>query len=456
VLFRSQHALGLSAQHAGSNAMNARQSRWAAALLLLLAWSCLAAWQRREFVHERDLARDALRRQAAGVRQVLAAALRSHRRMGRLFDEQLQGVLDELESAPDVLAVEIADDRGEYKLSTGRVDLLSPMRDAEVWLPGGLQTGAQIDVDVEPAGRGGRGPAWRRTAEPVSTTRRFAVTLLMDRTATEAAVARAARLRLVLAAGGAVVIGSLALGAAAFVRAIRASARAESLRAETQRLRELSQAAAGLAHETRNPLGVVRGGLQRLTEEQRDGADNHRQYKLLIEECDRVTTRINQFLAYARPPAPTLRSVDLAPLTIELQALLQPDLEHRGVRLQCRVPAAHRWVRADPELLRQILFNLLQNAIAFSPQGETIDLDLAASPAGELHIAVADRGPGVDPADRSSLFTPYFTQRAGGAGLGLAIVNRLAQAQGWRVSYVDRPGGGALFRIEGIRGERAP
>ena len=111
-----------------------------------------------------------------------------------------------------------------------------------------------------------------------------------------------------------------------------------------------------------------------------------------------------------------------------------------------------RSIRADREMLRQALFNLAQNAIQFSPEGQTVEIGVDCGQDGTCTVEVADRGPGVAPEAVDSLFTPYHTTRPDGTGLGLAIVSRIAGAHGWRVEYVPRPGGGAAFRLSRIQG----
>jgi signal transduction histidine kinase len=237
---------------------------------------------------------------------------------------------------------------------------------------------------------------------------------------------------------------------------VRARGRATVLETETRYLRELSQAAAGLAHETRNPLGLIRGWTQRLAQSDVDDPERREHTRAVIEECDRVTARINQFLAFARPHEPTPEPVELDRLIDELAMILQPDLETKNVALERDVPASSATVRADRELLRQALFNLVQNAIHFSPEGAEVGIRLDCGQNGGCRIVVADRGPGVAPDAVDSLFSPYFTTRADGTGLGLAIVKRIASLHGWRVTYSPRPEGGSIFSLDGIHGPTGP
>jgi len=219
---------------------------------------------------------------------------------------------------------------------------------------------------------------------------------------------------------------------------------------EARHLRELSQAATGLAHETRNPLGLIRGWTQRLAQANVTTAQRQEHAQAVMEECDRVTARINQFLAFARPRDPQLAAVDLAMMLTELAAILQPDLESAGLSLKSNVAPAMRLVLADFEMLRQALFNLLQNAIQFSPARAAIDVSVGVVAGHVGTIRVADRGPGVPSESLESLFTPYFTTRVQGTGLGLAIVRHLAALHGWQVTYSPRDGGGAVFEIGGV------
>jgi two-component system sensor histidine kinase HydH len=171
-----------------------------------------------------------------------------------------------------------------------------------------------------------------------------------------------------------------------------------------------------------------------------------------LEECDRVTARINQFLAFARPTPPKLAAVAACPLCAELAVILQPDLETKDLQLVCETADDDGPLQADPELLRQAIFNLVQNAIQFAPRGDRVTLALTTTANGEHSIEVRDRGPGVAEQDVPNLFTPYFTTRPDGTGLGLAIVRRIAAAHGWEVTYRPRPGGGSIFALEGIHG----
>jgi two-component system sensor histidine kinase FlrB len=169
----------------------------------------------------------------------------------------------------------------------------------------------------------------------------------------------------------------------------------------------------------------------------------------ILEECDRVTTRINQFLAFARPPLQHLGTVDCEVLIEELRAVLDPDLREKQLCLRWEISPSSRFIQADRELLRQILFNLLSNAIAFSPPSEVVEVRILPDGPKSWRIEVHDRGPGVPEANREHLFRPYFSTRPGGTGLGLAIVARICEVCGWKVGYQSRAEGGTCFYMVG-------
>jgi signal transduction histidine kinase len=231
---------------------------------------------------------------------------------------------------------------------------------------------------------------------------------------------------------------------------VEARGREKILETEARHLRELSQAAAGLAHETRNPLGLIRGWTQRLAGLTTNTAEQQGHAQAVIEECDRVTARINQFLAFARPCEPDMKAVAPQEIADELSVILQPDLEAKNLSLVCRVSEATRELQADRELLRQALFNLVQNAIQFAPAGDTVTISFEPDGSGRCRVDVADHGPGVAADAVESLFTPYFTTRSDGTGLGLAIVRRIASSHGWHVDYRPGTGGGSVFSLHGI------
>jgi len=214
-------------------------------------------------------------------------------------------------------------------------------------------------------------------------------------------------------------------------------------------LRELNIAAAGLAHETRNPLNIVRGLAQMITK-QEDASPETRQKSLEItEEVDRVTGRLNEFIEYSRPreakPAPT----HLHTVVHEVERALESDREDKAIQFTLTGPDLV--VEADESLLRQLLFNLMLNSMqAVSREGK-VEVIVGNGLAGRAYLEVRDNGPGVPENAREDIFRPYFTTHEGGTGLGLAVVRQIALAHGWDIQYLPGENGGARFRVSGLQ-----
>ncbi|NMC20365.1 MAG: hypothetical protein GYA33_08080 [Thermogutta sp.] len=427
----------------------------AAALVCATLAVGIAVWQYGELWKDRRAAESVLRRQAESIQRAISGNLRSHRRLGAYFDQQIATFLEEMVASQDVLGVSILDESGREVIHAGET-IPTTVQGEEAWSEQGFLSRREIDVSpLSPAGGGpfgpGRGFGRGRWGPPAASADsvfinggRFQCVILLDRTAFDAQAARMVRLRWGLIAAG---VGACALlwgGWILGLRVLTLSHRKRLAELQSRHWEELSHAAAGLAHETRNPLGSIRGWAQRLAENGVPPSTVASQARIIMEECDRITARFNQFLSFARPYHAHPQAVDLETLFGELISLLDADAASRGLRLDAR--AETPWVAADPNLLRQALFNLLHNALRYSPNGGTIELRAFQESPHLKVIEVRDRGPGVPEESRPRLFTPYYTTSEG-TGLGLAIVRRIADTHGWSVEYRPREGGGAVFRL---------
>jgi len=445
-----------------------RWQPWTTVVVVVLASGVLAWWQHHEYLHERKLTRETLYGQAHSVMNALVGGIRAHRNRGRFFADQMQGSLAGLVRTPsDILAVAFRSDDGRLVLSAGKTELLdtsSPIVAGDFWDAAGFRLVEHLELSPAQGGvhegggrgRGGRDagheslsgtPGHTDAERPFSAGGQFAVILVLDRSQVDARCRRAAWLRSSVVAAGALVLFCVSL---AWRVTVRAAGRARALETEARHLRDLSQAAAGLAHETRNPLGLIRGWTQRLAQSGLPRGEQQEQAQAVVEECDRVTARINQFLAFARPCEPQLESVDVKEVVDELVLLLEPDLDANNVTLNQMTLSPDKTAEADREMLRQALFNLIQNAVQASPDGQAVDVSMRRGQDGGSRIEVADRGPGVSAETVESLFTPYFTTRPDGTGLGLVIVRHIASAHGWQSGYTPRPGGGSIFWLDRI------
>ena len=214
-------------------------------------------------------------------------------------------------------------------------------------------------------------------------------------------------------------------------------------------LSQMNFAAAGLAHETRNPLNLIRGLAQMITLQAGDAPKLREHASTIIEEADRVTVQLNEFINYSKPREAHFAPVEISRLVADVGRTLLPDFEDK--QIQFIAPAAPLSVQADEQLLRQALFNLLLNAVQAVEQGGRVEVRCAASSAEDAVLEVCDDGPGVPEAERANIFKPYVTMRPKGVGLGLAIVQQIVSAHRWEVACLANEPRGALFRVSHLK-----
>jgi len=225
-----------------------------------------------------------------------------------------------------------------------------------------------------------------------------------------------------------------------------AIAAARARLAQSEKLAALGQLAATVAHEVRNPLGVMRSAAQTLAETAPIDVDGAQASTFIIAEIDRLANVVNSLLAFARPLHVDPRPVDVGELFERAILLARDELASKRLRVDRPASTALQAVEADPDLLCQVLLGLLANAAEAAPPGSAIALDVRAAD-GMVQLSVLDAGPGIAAELRGRIFEPFFTTRPRGTGLGLAIARQIIEAHGGRIEAGDAPGGGARFTI---------
>ncbi|MCB1009550.1 MAG: GHKL domain-containing protein [Acidobacteria bacterium] len=234
---------------------------------------------------------------------------------------------------------------------------------------------------------------------------------------------------------------------------VRRGERLEAQAAEAERLAYLGTLAAGLAHEIRNPLNSLSLNMQMLEEEIAEPRQRSAQQRLLAitrSELGRLERLVTDFLSYARP-RPLRREVLPARELLEaVREVLAAQAAASGFALELRDEGQGVAVQVDPELMRQLLLNLVQNAIAATEgSGRKPRIELGVRRRGPVvELSVADNGVGIPSEELEKVFDLFYSTRKGGTGLGLAIVERIATAHGGTVSLESEPGRGTTFRIE--------
>jgi signal transduction histidine kinase len=273
--------------------------------------------------------------------------------------------------------------------------------------------------------------------------------LVMSTQRVRAAVSYDLWLRLIISGLASISVVGLALAWSNLVKSSELEVRLVRAAELNTRLREMSLAAAGLAHETKNPLNIIRGLAQLVCKQPEVPPEVRAKSQAIIDEADRVTGQLNEFINFSRPrqlkPAP----VALSSTVGEVVRALGPDLEEKAIRLQVQpdLPV----IEADEQQLRQALFNLLINAIQALPRGGEIQISGVRKSSTDATLEIRDNGPGVPPERRTDVFKPYFTTNQNGTGLGLAVVQQIVLAHGWEIECLASEPHGAVFRISHLR-----
>jgi two-component system sensor histidine kinase HydH len=210
----------------------------------------------------------------------------------------------------------------------------------------------------------------------------------------------------------------------------------------------VGQIAAGVAHELRNPLTSVKLLVQtNLREATRLGFASE-DLEIIEQEIRRMERTLQRFLDFARPPKPDRRPVSLATLVDQTFALVEGRARRQHVALRFVHPPIPVVAEADEDQVRQLLVNLVLNALDALPDGGEIEVRLESCEGfAELHVL--DTGPGIPESLFPTLFDPFVSTKETGIGLGLAVSHRIAAGHGGSLSAVNRPEGGAhfLFRL---------
>lgn len=222
---------------------------------------------------------------------------------------------------------------------------------------------------------------------------------------------------------------------------------AEAAVRRSERLAALGQLSAGLAHELRNPLGTIKASAEMLTK----SVPQHNEIAgelagFISAEVDRTNSLITRFLEFARPLELRPSLADLAEVIDRAVLHLERNSPSYQVTVYKNYSPDLPPFQFDPELMERVVYNLLLNAAQASPAGSAVTVKTRPLD-GNAEISVIDRGAGIPPERLETIFNPFVTTKPDGMGLGLAIVSKIVDLHGGKITVESEPDKGSVFRV---------
>jgi len=210
----------------------------------------------------------------------------------------------------------------------------------------------------------------------------------------------------------------------------------------------VGEVAAGVAHEVRTPLGILRSSAQMLARSlPADQGQSAELVDMIVGEVDRIDRVVAGLLEAARPRAPLLEPTRLAPFLARAIDFIEPQAQEKRVTITRSLDAMAPRARCDAEQMYQVALNLLVNAVQVLRPGGHVAVRTVTVGADRVGFEVSDDGPGIPPELHERIFTPFFSAREGGTGLGLALVQGMVQAHQGTVTVDSEVGRGMTFRV---------
>jgi two-component system, NtrC family, sensor histidine kinase HydH len=214
----------------------------------------------------------------------------------------------------------------------------------------------------------------------------------------------------------------------------------------SERLFALGQLSAGLAHEIRNPLASIAGAAGILQRNSDLDRKNLECLEIISRECQRLNRLLSNFLEFARPRTPHFQQIAIVPVLDSVLELAHHAPGTQRIELRMNVAPQLPSVESDPELLKQVLLNLVMNAIQAMPDGG--DVVVSAAPQHErMLIQVKDGGAGIKPENLDRIFDPFFTTKDNGSGLGLSVAHQIVEQHGGMLTAAANLDRGTTFTV---------
>lgn len=232
----------------------------------------------------------------------------------------------------------------------------------------------------------------------------------------------------------------------------------ESAARNADRLAMIETMAAGLAHEIKNPLGGIKGSAQLLQMELDGNAELQEYTQLIVRETTRVNRIIEDLLNLSRPRKAQLESVNISQLLNEIVTLQKNTVSDRGVVFEWQLDPSIPDIPGDRDRLMSLFLNLIKNSCEATIENSKITIKTRidteyhlrlpdTSPTPMVQISISDQGPGISDLELEKIFTPFYTTKEGGNGLGLPICQKIVTNHGGLLEFIEQPQGGTKVKV---------
>ncbi len=215
---------------------------------------------------------------------------------------------------------------------------------------------------------------------------------------------------------------------------------------QAEKMAAIGELAAGIAHEIRNPLGIITGSAETVRKHE-DQKIREEMTSYILEESKRINGLVSTFLDFARPKEPKLMSCDLREVLEKTLLLLSPQAKTLGVEIKKEIPQKPLHVSIDPDQMRQAFTNLGVNALEAMPDGGILKVMVLENARDKVLVRFSDTGKGIPKEVQTKVFDPFFTTKDGGTGLGLSIAHRIITHHGGDINVEGGEGKGSTFTI---------